>query len=124
VKGAGLPQVKVPPGNWFAPLGSNRSGGGGNEAVGASDVESRLAELQSSDDGIFTWKFFAVQKDHKSIEFRAFTSSCAVSTPIVGAEATVVRVSVIAEPGLENGIQVLEVVLGAFGAEMESGARS
>src|SRR6266581_9795326 len=35
VKGAGLQRVKLPPGNWFAPPGSNRSGSGGNEAVGA-----------------------------------------------------------------------------------------
>ncbi len=33
--------LKVPPGNWFAPPGSNRSGSGGNEAAGASDVEGR-----------------------------------------------------------------------------------
>ena len=41
VKGAGPLRVKVPPGNWFAPTGSNRSGGGGNEAVGASGVKGR-----------------------------------------------------------------------------------
>ena len=28
---------KVPPGNWFAPPGSNRGSGGGNEAVEALD---------------------------------------------------------------------------------------
>jgi len=33
-KGAGLQRVQVPPGNWFAPPGSNRNGSGGNEAVG------------------------------------------------------------------------------------------
>ena len=43
VKGAGLQRVKLPPGNWFAPPGSNRSGSGGNEAVGAFDVEGRMA---------------------------------------------------------------------------------
>ena len=43
VKGAGLQRVKLPPGNWFAPSGSNRNGGGGNEAVGAFDVKGRLA---------------------------------------------------------------------------------
>jgi hypothetical protein len=32
-----------PPGNWFAPPGSNRSGGGGNKAVGAFDVKGRLS---------------------------------------------------------------------------------
>jgi len=47
VKGASPPRVKVPPGNWFAPPGSNRSGGGGNEAVGASGVEGRLGDLAS-----------------------------------------------------------------------------
>jgi hypothetical protein len=45
VKGAGLQrlklQVKLPPGNGFAPPGSNQRGGGGNEAVGAFDVEGR-----------------------------------------------------------------------------------
>ena len=41
VKGAGLQRVQFPPGNWFAPPGSNRNGGGGNEAVGAFDVEGR-----------------------------------------------------------------------------------
>ena len=35
MKGAGLQRVKLPPGNWFAPPGNNRNGGGGNEAVGA-----------------------------------------------------------------------------------------
>src|ERR1035437_7434295 len=32
-----------PPGNWFVPPGNNRSGGGGNKAVGAFDVEGRLS---------------------------------------------------------------------------------
>jgi hypothetical protein len=41
VKGAGLQRVQLPPGNWFAPPGSNRSGSGGNEAVGAFGVEGR-----------------------------------------------------------------------------------
>ena len=40
-KGAGLQRVQVPPGNWFAPPGSNRNGGGGNEAVGAFDGKGR-----------------------------------------------------------------------------------
>lgn len=35
VKGAGSQQEKDPPGNWVAPAGSNRSGGGGNATVGA-----------------------------------------------------------------------------------------
>jgi hypothetical protein len=33
---------KVPPGNWFAPPGSNRSSGGGNETTEASDVKGRF----------------------------------------------------------------------------------
>ncbi len=41
VKGAGLQRVQLPPGNWFAPPGNNRNGGGGNEAVGAFDVKGR-----------------------------------------------------------------------------------
>ena len=32
-----------PPGNWFVPPGNNRSGGGGNKAVGAFDVKGRLS---------------------------------------------------------------------------------
>jgi len=32
----------VPPGNWFAPPGSNRSSSGGNEAAEASGVEGRF----------------------------------------------------------------------------------
>ena len=47
VKGAGSLRVKVPPGNWFAPPGSNRSGGGGNEAVGASGVKGRFGDSAS-----------------------------------------------------------------------------
>ena len=39
--------MKVPPGNWIAPPGSNRSGGGGNETVGASGVEGHLGDLAS-----------------------------------------------------------------------------
>ena len=35
--------MKLPPGNWFAPPGSNRNGGGGNETVGAFDIEGRKA---------------------------------------------------------------------------------
>ena len=30
-----------PPGNWFVPPGNNRSGGGGNEVVGAFDAKGR-----------------------------------------------------------------------------------
>ena len=36
---------KVPPGNWFAPPGSNRSSSGGNEAAEASGVEGRFRRL-------------------------------------------------------------------------------
>src|SRR5215469_10545411 len=47
VKGAGLQRVKVPPGNWFAPPGSNRSGGGGNETAEASDGKGRVGDPAS-----------------------------------------------------------------------------
>jgi len=47
VRSADQLRVQVPPENWFAPLGSNRSGGQGNEAVGASGVEGRLGDLAS-----------------------------------------------------------------------------
>src|SRR5215467_7241853 len=47
VKGAGLQRVQLPPGNWFAPPGSNQSGDRGNEVVGASGVESRVGDLAS-----------------------------------------------------------------------------
>jgi hypothetical protein len=47
VKGAGQQWVKFPPGNWFAPPGSNRSSRGGNEAAGASGVEGRSGDLAS-----------------------------------------------------------------------------
>jgi len=40
-KGVGLQRVRIPPGNWVAPAGSYRSGGGGNKAVGA--FEKRVA---------------------------------------------------------------------------------
>src|SRR5690349_10797953 len=38
---------KIPPGNWFAPPGSNRSSSGGNEAAEASGVEGRVGDLAS-----------------------------------------------------------------------------
>jgi len=44
-KGADPQRELDPPGNWFAPPGSNRSGGGGNEVVGAFGVEGRLGRL-------------------------------------------------------------------------------
>ena len=47
VKGASPPRVQVPPGSWFAPPGSNQSGDGGNEVVGASGVEGHLGDLAS-----------------------------------------------------------------------------
>ena len=46
-KGGGLQRVQVPPGNWFAPPGSNRSSGGGNEAVEAFDVKGRYGDSAS-----------------------------------------------------------------------------
>jgi len=39
---------KDPPGNWIAPPGSNRSGGGGNKAAGASGGEGRIRRLGES----------------------------------------------------------------------------
>ena len=47
VKGAIPQRVKVPPGSWFAPPGSNQSGDRGNEVVGASGVEGRVGDLAS-----------------------------------------------------------------------------
>jgi hypothetical protein len=47
VEGAGQQWVKLPPGNWFFPPGSNRSSRGGNEAAGASGVEGRVGDLAS-----------------------------------------------------------------------------
>jgi hypothetical protein len=38
---------RIPPGNWFAPPGSNRSSSGGNEAAEASGVEGRVGDLAS-----------------------------------------------------------------------------
>ena len=38
---------KIPPGNWFAPPGSNRSSSGGNETAEASGVEGRFGDLAS-----------------------------------------------------------------------------
>ena len=38
---------KDPPRNWIAPPGSNRSGGGGNKAAGASGVEGRIGDSAS-----------------------------------------------------------------------------
>jgi hypothetical protein len=38
---------KTRPGNWIAPPGSNRSGGGGNKAVEASGVEGRIGDSAS-----------------------------------------------------------------------------
>ncbi len=47
VKGFGFPGVTMPPGNWVAPAGSYRSGGGGNEAVGAFETTGRQAVRRS-----------------------------------------------------------------------------
>ena len=41
-KGVGLQWVQLPPGNWVAPAGSYRSGGGGNETVGAFETHVSL----------------------------------------------------------------------------------
>ena len=45
MKGAGQQRVQVPPGNWIAPPGSNRSSRGGNETTEASGVEGRNRRL-------------------------------------------------------------------------------
>jgi len=47
VKSASPQRVRVPPGSWFAPPGSNQSDDGGNEVVGASGEEGRLGDLAS-----------------------------------------------------------------------------
>ena len=36
-----------PPGNWFAPPGSNQSSSGGNETAEASGAEGRIGDLAS-----------------------------------------------------------------------------
>src|SRR4051812_10607915 len=38
-KGVDLQWVQFPPGNWVAPAGSYRSGGGGNKTVGAFETD-------------------------------------------------------------------------------------
>ena len=47
MKGAGLQWVEFPPGNWFAPPGRNRSGGEGNQTVGAFGVEGHVSNSVS-----------------------------------------------------------------------------
>jgi hypothetical protein len=37
--------VQIPPGNWIAPPGSNRSGRGDDEFAGAFGVEGRVGDL-------------------------------------------------------------------------------
>ena len=41
-KGVDLQWVQFPPGNWVAPAGSYRSGGGGDETVGAFETDVSL----------------------------------------------------------------------------------
>jgi hypothetical protein len=41
-KGAEILRVQVPPGNWVAPAGSNRSGSGGNETAEAFGARGRF----------------------------------------------------------------------------------
>jgi hypothetical protein len=45
VKGAGLQRVQIPPGNWFAPPGSNRGSSGGNETAEAFDGKGSRRRL-------------------------------------------------------------------------------
>jgi hypothetical protein len=40
--------VELPPGNWFAPPGSNRSSSGGNEAAEAFDGKGRFGDSASA----------------------------------------------------------------------------
>jgi hypothetical protein len=47
VEGVGLQWVQIPPGNWVAPAGSYRSGGGGNETVGAFETVCRFGDAAS-----------------------------------------------------------------------------
>ena len=47
VKGGGPQRELIPPGNWFAPPGSNRSSGGGNEAAEAFGAEGRIGDSAS-----------------------------------------------------------------------------
>jgi hypothetical protein len=47
VKGGGPQRELNPPGNWFAPPGSNQSGCGGNETAEASGAEGRKGDLAS-----------------------------------------------------------------------------
>src|SRR5215467_5560948 len=47
VKGAGLQWVQLPPGNWFAPPGNNRSGGEGNRTVGAFGAKGHVGDSVS-----------------------------------------------------------------------------
>ena len=46
-EGVDLQQVKILPGNWVAPAGSYRSGGGGNETVGAFETDGSLGDSAS-----------------------------------------------------------------------------
>ena len=45
----GLQWVQFPPGNWVAPAGSYRGGGGGNEIVGAFETDVSLKAMQRTD---------------------------------------------------------------------------
>jgi len=47
VKGDGPQRELNPPGNWFAPPGSNQSSSGGNETAEASGAEGRLSDSAS-----------------------------------------------------------------------------
>jgi hypothetical protein len=47
VKGGGPQRGISPPGNWFAPPGSNQSSSGGNETAEASGAEGREGDLAS-----------------------------------------------------------------------------
>jgi hypothetical protein len=46
-KGVDLQWVQFPPGNWVAPAGSYRSGGGGNKTVGAFETDGSHGDSAS-----------------------------------------------------------------------------
>ena len=47
VQGVGLQWVQFPSGNWVAPAGSYRSGGGGDKTVGAFETVVSLGDAAS-----------------------------------------------------------------------------
>ena len=62
VKGAGLQRVQLPPGNWFAPPGSNRNDGGGNKTVVTKKTRSEFIRPWSR-----TWNGVVGEGCHKGL---------------------------------------------------------